>query len=63
MLTPARPVADPLLACDTVCSIRFDAPAAPEPGWHTVVSGTPWLVRDGQARTVADDASCAHLCA
>ncbi|MGE1095292.1 phosphodiester glycosidase family protein, partial [Pseudomonas zeae] len=27
------------------------------------VSGTPWLVRDGQARSADDDASCANLCA
>lgn len=54
---------DPLLACDVTCVIRFDAPAAPEPGWRMAVSGTPWLVRDGQARTAADDATCAHLCA
>lgn len=54
---------DPLLACDTRCVIRFDAPAAPEPGWTLAVSGTPWLVRDGQARTAEDDASCAYLCA
>lgn len=63
LLKPARPAADPLLACDTRCSIRFDAPAAPDPGWRTVVSGTPWLVRDGQPRTAADDAGCASLCA
>ncbi|MFG6414920.1 phosphodiester glycosidase family protein [Roseateles sp. DC23W] len=54
---------DPLLACDTTCTIRFDAPAAPESGWRLAVSGTPWLVRDGNARTAADDASCANLCA
>jgi exopolysaccharide biosynthesis protein len=54
---------DPLLACDTVCVIRFDAPAAPEPGWRMAVSGTPWLVRDGQPRTTADDATCTNLCA
>ena len=54
---------DPLLACDSRCSIRFDAPAAPEPGWAVAVSGTPWLVRDGAARTAADDAGCASLCA
>ncbi|MFN3305024.1 MAG: phosphodiester glycosidase family protein [Roseateles sp.] len=54
---------DPLLACDATCSIRFDAPAVPEPGWRMAVSGTPWLVRDGQPRTAADDATCANLCA
>lgn len=54
---------DPLLACARTCVIRFDAPATPEPGWQMAVSGTPWLVRDGQARTAEDDASCAGLCA
>ncbi len=63
LLKPAKPVNDPLLACDTTCAIRFDAPAVPAPGWRMAVSGTPWLVRDGQARTAADDASCAGLCA
>jgi exopolysaccharide biosynthesis protein len=56
-------VTDPLLACDTRCSIRFDAPAAPQPGWRLAVSGTPWLVRDGRPRTAADDAVCAGFCA
>ena len=63
LLKPPKPAADPLLACDTRCVIRFDAPAAPEPGWRLAVSGTPWLVRDGQARTAEDDATCANLCA
>lgn len=63
LLPMARPVADPLLACDTRCVIRFDPPAAPGPGWQLAVSGTPWLVRDGRPRTVDDDATCAHLCA
>jgi exopolysaccharide biosynthesis protein len=54
---------DPLLACDSRCTIRFDVPAAAEPGWQTAVSGTPWLVRDGQPRTADDDAGCTGLCA
>lgn len=57
---------DPLLACVDVpsrCVIRFDAPAAPEPGWRLAVSGTPWLVREGRLRTPDDDATCAYLCA
>jgi exopolysaccharide biosynthesis protein len=54
---------DPLLACDRTCVIRFDAPTAAEPAWRMAVSGTPWLVRDGQPRTADDDASCANLCA
>lgn len=63
LLKPAKSASDPLLACDTTCVIRFDAPAAPEPDWRLAVSGTPWLVRDGQARTPDDDATCAYLCA
>ena len=63
LLKLPKPAQDPLLACDTRCTIRFDAPAAPEPGWALAVSGTPWLVRDGQARTAEDDATCAYLCA
>ena len=27
------------------------------------VSGTPWLIRDGRARTAQDDASCVAFCA
>lgn len=63
LLKLAKPANDPLLACDSRCVIRFEAPAAPEPGWTLVVSGTPWLVRDGRARTAEDDATCAYLCA
>jgi exopolysaccharide biosynthesis protein len=63
LLKLARPANDPVLACDTRCVIRFDAPAMPEAGWQLAVSGTPWLVRDGHARTAEDDATCAHLCA
>lgn len=63
LLPLARPAADPLLACDMRCVIRFDPPAAPEPHWQLAVSGTPWLVRDGRPRTADDDATCRHLCA
>lgn len=63
LLKLAKPARDPLLACDSRCSIRFDAPAAPEPGWQLAVGGTPWLVRDGRTRTAEDDATCASLCA
>jgi hypothetical protein len=55
--------ADPLLACAAACLIRFDPPPTPDPAWRLAVSGTPWLVRDGAARTPADDATCAGLCA
>ena len=63
LLKPARPASDPVLACERRCVIRFDAPAAPDPAWQLAVSGTPWLVRDGQPRSAADDAGCASLCA
>lgn len=63
LLKLARPVSDPLLACDVRCVIRFDAPAVAEPGWSMAVSGTPWLVRDGRVRTAEDDAGCVSLCA
>jgi uncharacterized protein YigE (DUF2233 family) len=63
LLPMSRPAADPVLACSDRCVIRFDPPAAPDPAWRLAVSGTPWLVRDGQPRTAADDATCAYLCA
>lgn len=55
----------PLLACDAAlrCMIDFDGATRADPGWHTAVAGTPWLVRGGRARRAADDASCAALCA
>jgi hypothetical protein len=64
----ARPLAvaaSPVLACDRAqrCAIHVDVPAAVPTRWFTAVSGTPWLVRSGVARTEADDATCAHLCA
>jgi Phosphodiester glycosidase len=66
LIKPSKPLKDPLLACSdppSRCTIRFDGPAAPEPAWAMAVSGTPWLVRDGQPRTADDDATCANLCA
>lgn len=63
LLKQARPTNDPLLACDTRCTIHLDAPAAPDSAWAMAVSGTPWLVRDGAARTADDDSRCASLCA
>jgi hypothetical protein len=66
LLRLAKPASDPLLACSEPpvrCTIRFDAPTVPETGWTLAVSGTPWLVRDGRARTPADDATCANHCA
>lgn len=62
LLKTARPVNDPVLACLDRCRILFDLATA-DPHWRIAVSGTPWLVRDGQARSRDDDASCASLCA
>lgn len=59
------PLASPLLACDRTqrCRIDFEpGPQAPADG-HTVVAGTPWLVRGGVARTADDDQRCPALCA
>jgi Phosphodiester glycosidase len=59
------PAQSPALVCDRAqrCVVDF-APqgAAPQRAFN-VVAGTPWLVRDGQARSAADDATCAALCA
>ena len=63
LLPQARPTRDPVLACTTRCVIRLDPPAQPDPAWQLAVSGTPWLVRDGQARSPQDDDTCAALCA
>lgn len=62
---PMVPSASPLLACDhwQRCEVVFDVPSAPSPQWHSVVSGTPWLVRQGAARSVLDDDRCPALCA
>lgn len=63
LLPLTRPASDPVLACSERCSIRYDPPAVADPAWQLAVSGTPWLVRDGHARTAQDDAGCASLCA
>ncbi len=62
---PLAVAASPLLACDRLqrCRIHFELPLAPPPDWFNAVAGTPWLVRDGVARTPADDAACPSLCA
>jgi hypothetical protein len=61
------PKESPALACDAAqrCRIFFDGEpqALPQAPWRLAVAGTPWLVRDGQARTAADDATCPGLCA
>jgi hypothetical protein len=59
------PAASPLLSCDRVqrCRIEFEPAAeAPPADGHNVVAGTPWLVRQGRARSAEDDARCAALC-
>ncbi len=55
----------PALACDRVqrCRMHFSPPALPPSLWFNAVAGTPWLLRDGVARSAADDESCALLCA
>ena len=55
----------PLLTCDERlrCEVRFAPIESAPTGAHTVVAGTPFLVRDGQARTEQDDARCRSLCA
>ncbi|MFN7694893.1 MAG: phosphodiester glycosidase family protein [Burkholderiales bacterium] len=55
----------PLLACDAQqrCSLQLAPPYALPDGTQTAVAGTPWLVRDGQARTQDDDARCTAFCA
>lgn len=58
------PQSSPLLACDAAsrCRIQLDPPFEWRRGWHTVVAGTPWLVREGRARAEADDARCPGFC-
>jgi hypothetical protein len=55
----------PAVLCDRAqrCVFDFAPPATLPQLVFNAVSGTPWLVRDGQARSAADDASCAALCA
>lgn len=62
---PLNPEASPLLACDAVqrCQLDLDAPYPLPPGTYSAVAGTPWLIRQGQARSAADDAGCEALCA
>jgi len=54
----------PLLACDVQqhCTVVLTPPFELKPAWHNVVAGTPWLVNQGQVRTVQDDAQCKNLC-
>ena len=55
----------PWLACDAAqrCRIQSSATDRLPAGAYSVVAGTPWLVRAGQARTASDDAACVALCA
>jgi hypothetical protein len=59
------PETSPALACDRAqrCRMHFNPPATPPERWFNAVAGTPWLVRDGVARSAADDDSCSSLCA
>ncbi|MBH9552622.1 phosphodiester glycosidase family protein [Inhella gelatinilytica] len=65
---PLSPQTSPLLACQGEgatqrCTLDVDPPFEFPSTAHTVLGGTPWLLRDGQPRTAADDAKCAALCA
>jgi hypothetical protein len=57
--------ASPWLACDPLqrCRIGFADTATPPADAVNAVAGTPWLVRDGQVRTAADDGRCPAFCA
>jgi Phosphodiester glycosidase len=59
------PADSPVLACDAAqrCAMHFAPGLVAPPDWFNAVAGTPWLVRDGQARLAADDSTCASLCA
>jgi exopolysaccharide biosynthesis protein len=61
---PMAPQASPLLACDRAqrCKMQMAPPHVLPAGTWTAVAGTPWLVRDGRARTVDDDARCPGFC-
>jgi Phosphodiester glycosidase len=55
----------PLIACDAqqACAMQLQPPYTLPAGTHTAVAGTPWLIRAGQPRGEADDATCASFCA
>lgn len=55
----------PLIACDrpTHCTLQLKPPYALSGSTWLAVAGTPWLIRDGQVRGAADDASCERFCA
>lgn len=55
----------PLLDCNrrSECRLQLQPPHTLAPDSWLAVAGTPWLVRDGQARQPQDDATCANLCA
>jgi hypothetical protein len=65
---PLQAATSPLLACDAGsgtrqrCTLQLVPPVSLPATAHVAVAGTPWLVRQGQARTAADDAGCAALC-
>ena len=55
----------PVLVCDARqhCTIDLDPTASQPPNAWTVVGGTPWLIREGRARSAADDQTCVRHCA
>jgi exopolysaccharide biosynthesis protein len=59
-----RPQDSPLLDCDRAqrCRLQLQPPLALADHSWTAVAGTPWLVRQGNVRTDADDATCPALC-
>jgi exopolysaccharide biosynthesis protein len=63
--SPLSPQDSPLLACtqDQRCELLLTPPYQLPSGTHTAVAGTPWLLRQGQARTTEDDGNCAAFCA
>ncbi|MFZ9433429.1 MAG: phosphodiester glycosidase family protein [Burkholderiaceae bacterium] len=62
---PLSPRNSPVLSCDDRqrCEVLLEPTASAPAGGFNVVGGTPYLVRNGQARTPQDDARCASLCA
>lgn len=60
-----QPERAPLIGCTVAlaCRLSLGQPVQDDPAWTEVLAGRPWLVRAGQVRTAADDASCPSLCA
>ncbi len=60
-----QPDTTALFGCEPTprCAFLLDAPVSAPASWTLAVGGRPWLVRDGRARTAADDAACQAFCA